>query len=341
MTTTSSSVNQKEKNSIILQALIICLIFFTDIKWYDRILLNRPLKVTIVFLLIGIATPLLLYHFYFFTALNLAPSDGFSIGSCLIPRETRLACGVGQMPPEECHPQCCYDRNLNMCFHRIPSRFSYIIDQPWSEEIVLHPRIATVPFSYQNSIPQLRLSIDEVSPTHLALTFYNSRNTSLFGQRISEKEYVYEVGMPEINVVVNASQGTIFNTARGPLIASDNIWEIAFKLTNETMYGLGEIPLKRNTTKVIYSHDGGVSTIPLIFAKINTSFHGLLIDVSEPTEILIHPGDQIVVRSITNFGLKFHLFVGPEPKGIMEDVMKIIGHHKQLEYWMLGIHVCR
>lgn len=315
--------------------------FFTDIKWYDRILLNRPLKVTIVFLLIGIATPLLLYHFYFFTALNLAPSDGFSIGSCLIPRETRLACGVGQMPPEECHPQCCYDRNLNMCFHRIPSRFSYIIDQPWSEEIVLHPRIATVPFSYQNSIPQLRLSIDEVSPTHLALTFYNSRNTSLFGQRISEKEYVYEVGMPEINVVVNASQGTIFNTARGPLIASDNIWEIAFKLTNETMYGLGEIPLKRNTTKVIYSHDGGVSSIPLIFAKINTSFHGLLIDVSEPTEVLIHPGDQIVVRSITNFGLKFHLFVGPEPKGIMEDVIKIIGHHKQLEYWMLGIHVCR
>ncbi|XP_034833685.1 alpha-glucosidase 2-like [Maniola hyperantus] len=311
-----------------------------NIKWYDRILLNRPLKVTIAFLLIGIAAPVLLYHFYFFTALNLPPSDGFSIGSCLIPREIRLACGVGQMAPEECHPQCCYDRNLNMCFHRIPSRFSYILDQQWREDIVLHPRIATVPFSNQNSVRQLRLSISEESATHMVLTFYNSQNMSISGKRIDYKEYSYEVGSPEINIVVNASQGTIFDTARGPLIASDNIWEIAFKLTNETMYGFGEIPLKKNTTKIIYSHNGDTSSIPLIFAKVNTSFHGLLIDVSEPTEILIHPGGQVVVRSITNFGLKFHLFVGPEPKGIMEDVMKMTGHYKQLEYWMLGIHVC-
>ncbi|XP_023938774.1 alpha-glucosidase 2 [Bicyclus anynana] len=311
-----------------------------NIKWYDRILLNRPLKVTIVFLLIGVAAPVLLYHFYFFTALNLPPSDGFSIGSCLIPRETRLACGVGQMPQDQCHPHCCYDRNLQMCFHRIPSRFSYIIDQQWSEDVVLHPRIATVPFSNQNSLSQLRLSIDEQSATHLVLTFYNSQNNSISGKRIGSKNYSYEIGIPEINIAVNASQGTIFDTARGPLIASDNIWEIAFKLTNESMYGLGELPLKKNTTKVIYSHSGGLSSVPLIFARINTSFHGLMIDVNEPTEILIHPGDQIVVRSITNFGLKFHLFVGPEPKGIMEDVMKIIGRNKQLKYWMLGIHVC-
>ncbi|CAH2087009.1 unnamed protein product [Euphydryas editha] len=311
-----------------------------DVKWHHRILLNRPLKVIIAFLLVAVVAPILVYQYCFFTSISLPPPDGYSVGSCLIPREMRLACGIGFMSEEECHPHCCFDRNLNMCFHRLPSRFSYIMNQPWTENITLQPRIATVPYSFQNSITEIKLSIDELSATHMSLTFYDSRNMSLIGNRIHDKNYTYEVSSPELNIVVNASQGTIFDTARGPLIASDNIWEITFKLTNETMYGFGEIPLKPNTTKVIYSRDTGLDSIPLIFSKVNGSFHGLLIDVSDPTEMSIKPDKQIVIRSITNFGLKLHLFTGPDPQKIMQDVMKITGHNNNLDYWMLGIHIC-
>nr|XP_026493389.1 sucrase-isomaltase, intestinal-like [Vanessa tameamea] len=310
------------------------------IKWYHNILLNRPLKVAIVFLLLTIVSPIVLYRFVFFTSLSLPPSDGYSVGSCVISREARLPCGVGFMTESECHTHCCFDRNLHMCYHRIPSRFSYIMNQPWTEYTTLQPRIATVPFSFQNSLPKIKLSINEQSTTHMVLTFYNSRNISIVGNRTFNTEYSYEVSSPELNVIVNATQGTIFDMARGPLIASNNIWEIAFKLTNESMYGLGEIPLKTNTTKVLYNNDGSFSSIPLIYAKINNNFHGLLIDVSDPTEISIRADNQIVLRSITNFGFKFHLFSGPEPKKIMQDVMKLIGHNKRLEYWMLGIHIC-
>nr|XP_032514277.1 alpha-glucosidase 2-like isoform X1 [Danaus plexippus plexippus] len=315
-------------------------VLLSDITWYDRILLNRPIKVVLALFLAAVVSPLLLYRYSFFVSINLPPSDGFSIGSCLIPRSTRLPCGNGSSLQEHCHSQCCFDLNLHVCYHRLPSRFSYIMNQPWNENITLSPRIATEPYAFQNSIPAVRLSVDEVTATHMTLTFYNSRNISLNGRRLQNKEYSYTVTSPELNIVVRASNRTIFNTASGPFIASDNIWEMSFILTNEMMYGLGEIPLKKNNTKVIYSHKGGFSSVPLIFAKLNNSYHGLLFDANDPTEIFISLENHVVVRSITNFGLKFHLFSGPEPKDIMKDVMAITGKYNKLEYWMLGVHIC-
>lgn len=273
--------------------------------------------------------------------MDLPPSDGFSIGSCLAPRAQRLLCGYGKVPASECHPQCCYDLANNLCFHRFPSRFSYIMDRNWDEFILLQPRVATVPYGFQNSVRNIRLSIDEISSTHLSITFYNAAELSLTGRRIEDKKYKYEVSSPELNVLVNSSDITIFNTLRGPLIASENIWELTFRITEETMYGLGELPLKENTVKIIYNHDAGLNSVPLIFARSNGTYHGLLIDVLEPTEISINADNQIVVRSITRQGLKFHLFTGPKPADIMRDVINLIGSFKKLEYWMLGTHICR
>lgn len=227
-----------------------------------------------------------------------------------------------------------------MCFQRYPSRFTFIVNGNWSEEVFLNPRIPTVPYASQLSLTNIRLSIDEVSATHLSLTFYHS-DENISGRRIEEKNYSYNVSQPELNVIVNSTQGNIFNTARGPIIASDNIWEITFKLTNESMYGFGEIPLKEDTVKMIYSHEGGMNSIPLIYAKSNGSYHGLLIETMAPTEIMVRGDSQLVVRSITNWGMKFHLFVGPKPVDIMKDVMEAIGAKKHLDYWMLGTHVCR
>ncbi|XP_063383190.1 sucrase-isomaltase, intestinal-like [Cydia fagiglandana] len=316
----------------------------THYDWYDKILLNRPLKVIIVTLLLAIVAPVLIYQLLFFSSIEHAPNDGFSTGSCVVPRASRLPCGLGNVTQDECHSLCCYDLNSHVCFHRYPSRFSYIIDlniwEEWSEEVIMRPRVANVPFSSQNSIPKLRLSIDEVSPSHLSLLFYNAEIMSHEGNRIEHKNYTHHVDSPEMTVTIEGSQGLIFSTIRGPLIASNDIWEIVFKLTNETMYGLGELPLTAGTVKVLYRHKGDFSTIPLIYAKVNESYHGLLIDSDAPTEVFVHEENQIVLRSITNVGLKLHVFVGPKPSDVMSDAMKIIGDNEQLEYWMLGAHIC-
>ncbi|CAK1542073.1 unnamed protein product [Leptosia nina] len=307
-----------------------------QLKWYEHILYNRPLRVFIVFLLVAVLVPVTIYQFHFI------PSADFqlSIGSCLIPETARLPCGPGFIPQDECHAQCCYDVQRGFCFHRLPSRFSYILDRPWSQYLILHPRVPTLPFNSKNRLINLRLSISEESATHLSIYFYSAKERFEAGKRLYNKTYSYVVSSPEVNIQVKARQGTIFSTVRGPLIASDGIWEATFQLTNGTMYGLGEIPLSRGTTKMIYSHNKDFSSIPLIFAKYNGSYHGLLIDTVTPTEVTVQGDNELVVRSLTDTGLKFHLFVGPTPKDIMNDAMSFIGAKRKLEYWMLGAHIC-
>lgn len=312
-----------------------------EIKWYDRVLLHRPSKVIFALCFAAIVTPVLLYQFVLSSTLDAAPSDGYTFGSCLLPRTSRIPCGYSNVAEEQCHPQCCYDLSNHVCYQRLPSRFSYILDRSWSEEIDLYPRIANEPFSFQPSIQTIRMSIDEVSKTHLTLSFYNTEDVEAKqGNRLNETDYEYEVSSPELNVQVNSVRGLIFSTMRGPLIAAEDIWEITFRLTNETMFGLGEIPLQPNTVKVLYNHRNGLSGVPLIFAKSNDSYHGILIDVPTPTEVSILMENQVVVRSITSTGLKFHLFVGPEPRDVMRDVMTVLGFDNHLQYWMLGAHVC-
>lgn len=312
------------------------------VNWRDRILLNRESKVIFVLIVVAVITPLLLYYYVVSRAIDQPPRDGFSFGTCLIPRSSRIPCGLGNMPRELCHPECCYDLRINYCFHRLPSRFSYISIRPWDEDINLTPRQQNEPFSGQQSIKNLRISADEISASHLTLILYDSqRIPPVSGTRLSETDYTYEITIPEVLIEVFGPSGLIFTTLRGPLMASDNIWEISLKLTNETMFGLGEIPLTNNTVKVIYSNEKRPDSIPLIYAKSNGSYHGFLIDNYTPTEVKILDNNQILIRSITLESLKFHLFTGPDPVDIMKDVKKFIGFENQLEYWMLGTHVCR
>ncbi|XP_037874417.1 uncharacterized protein LOC101744138 isoform X2 [Bombyx mori] len=311
-----------------------------EIRWYDKILLNRPIKVILISLVVAVVAPVLIYRFLFFTSIDLPPADGFSFGSCLVARTLRLPCGYANVNSEQCHPHCCYDFRSKTCFHRFPSRFSYVMDRVWDEDVVLSARVATIPFSFQNSLPRIKLSIDEVSKSHLSLNFYNPALVEIpHGNRLEEKNYFYDVASPELNVVVNSTERMIFNTNRGPLVASQNIWELTFWLTNESMYGLGEIPLEK-TTKVLYNHNGGISGIPLIFAKSGHSYHGILIEAVAPTVITIRKENQIVLRSITSLGVKLHLFVGPKPADIMRDVRNLLGVNKRMEYWMFGAHIC-
>ncbi|XP_047505588.1 maltase-glucoamylase-like isoform X1 [Pieris napi] len=307
-----------------------------QLKWYEHVILNRPLQVFVGLVLVAVLVPLILYQFHFI------PSGGFqlSVGSCLVPQTSRLPCGPGNVSERECHAQCCYDVKTGFCFHRLPSRFSYIMDVPWSQYLVLYPRVSTIPYNSKASLRNLRLSINERTATHLTIHFYNGKEPLRAGQRLYNKTYSYTVSSPELNIEVKGPQGTIFNTIRGPLIASDGIWEVTFQLTNATMYGLGELPLTSGTTKVIYSHNKDFSSIPLIFAKYNGSYHGLLLDTPAPTEIMVRDENEIIVRSLTGTGLKFHLFVGPTPKDIMNDAMNLIGSNWKLEYWMLGAHIC-
>ncbi|KAJ2949647.1 hypothetical protein O0L34_g15572 [Tuta absoluta] len=310
------------------------------IEWHHEVLLNRPAKVVAAGFVLAVLAPMLIYHYLFFRSIDLPPPDGYSTGSCFLSRATRIPCGIKNVTDVECHPQCCYDYELHVCFHRHPSRFTYIVDGEWTENKTLTPRTSTVPYKRQETA-KIQMSIDEISSTHVTVTFFDPNTTAAEGRRISDKNYTWAVSTPELNVIVNDTSGhEIFNTVRGPIIASDNIWEVAFKTTEEYMFGFGEIPIVEGTVKVLYNHNGGFNGIPMIFSKTGDTYHGLLIDIVEPTEVRFESGNQVVVRTITKRGMKFHLFTGPQPKDIMNDVLGVIGFKNELEYWMLGVHIC-
>lgn len=316
---------------------------FSEVNWYDKILLNRTSKVILIVVLIAVLAPILLYYFTFAKKIEI-PVDSFSIGTCNIPSGSRLSCGVGNTSQSLCHHFCCYDVTRNHCYHRLPSRFSYVSYVPWSENIDYHPRFPSTPFSHASNTQtqHLRISVDEVSSSHLTFILYDSeRNTNITGRRLEEKEYNYIITDGELLINVTAPQGLIFTTMHGPLIAAENIWEISFQLTNEVMFGLGEIPLGGGTVKTIYSNKNSADAIPVIYAKMNGSYHGVLIENHTPTEISVRNDNQIVIRGIETEMLKFHLFTGPEPENIMADIREYLGYKNELKYWMLGAHICR
>ncbi|GBP97317.1 Alpha-glucosidase 2 [Eumeta japonica] len=312
-----------------------------QIKWTDKVLLNRPSKVIFLMLILSILLPLLLYTYVLSSTLDVPPADEFSHGSCTLSRSSRLPCGKANVSRSSCHAECCYDPSNDVCYHRIPSRFSYISEGSWSEDVDLRPRISTEPFAHSPTISTLRLSVDEASSTHLTLTFYDPTSfPHMRGRRIDEKDYDYDISYPELAIDVHRSNDLIFSTIRGPLIAALNIWEITFKLTNDSMHGLGQIPLIANSSRVFYSNKESPDVIPLIYAKSNGTYHGVLVDNMSPTELTVLEDNQLIVRSIETSSLKIHIFVGPEPKDIMSDVMKLIGFENNLNYWMLGAHIC-
>lgn len=130
----------------------------------------------------------------------------------------------------------------------------------------------------------------------MTMAFYNAKDRNTTGNRLNETLYSYKVSSPELNIVVQAPQGIIFNTHYGPLIASDNIWEVSFKLTDEVMFGLREIPLEKGTVKVLYNNKEDGSSIPLIYAKLNGSYHGILFDMETATEVQVREDNQVCVN---------------------------------------------
>ena len=69
----------------------------------------------------------------------------------------------------------------------------------------------TLPYATAESNRDIKLSIDEITATHLAFTFYHSNEIT--GRRIEEKNYQYSVTehnrahpeITELNIIVNST----------------------------------------------------------------------------------------------------------------------------------------
>ncbi|XP_077289229.1 lysosomal alpha-glucosidase-like [Arctopsyche grandis] len=315
-----------------------------SVKWYHKVLLNRPVKVGLALVIIAIVVPTLVY-FYLFDGVSeeMYVKDGYSIGTCGHMNEARLQCGSENITFEECEKNCCYDLEKSFCYHRLLSRYSFI---KANEADTMKPRFSDTPYSDVKNIPRLKLFVDDISTTHANFILYDpdKRKDLKDGRKIEEKLFNYTIYYPEFNIEVfsmvkNISR-PLLSTVRGPLIASENIWEWSFHLSDDHLYGMGEVILNARPPEMLYNVRNRTSIMPFAMGHRNGSFHGIYIETVGPMEFQVSETKLISVRSFSGESLSIHFFYGERPRDVLDQFSKFIGRPQIPPYWALGVHFC-
>lgn len=310
-------------------------------------MLNKPLKVVIVMMLASLLAPVLVFLFlYEDIYVRAIYNDGYSTGICSHSREHRVPCSVRDKTPfYNCSVNCCYDKENDFCFHYVPSRFSYLSKTKWDESKILTPRIKNVPYGSSPNSKSVKLHFNEVSVKHLQFTVYDSTKVNItdIGDIISEnKSYNYTIFYPEIFVEVISNERNLskplLSTSRGPLVASDNLWEWNYYITDENLYGMGNLMM---TPKLVYSVEGNGHSYPFFMSQRNGSFHGVYLEQNGPINVNVTGSKVVDVKSFAGNKIGVNFYFGPSPAEVTDQFVNHIGFPDIPPYWALGVHFCR
>ncbi|XP_043277106.1 alpha-glucosidase-like [Venturia canescens] len=149
---------------------------------------------------------------------------------------------------------------------------------------------------------------------------------------------------PEFSVTVTRKENNapLLSTARGPLILTDNYWEMTLFLTNSTVYGLNKLELN-GTTNWIYDNENGTSKIAFLSINDNGESTSCYVSYLGPMEIeIINESNLIVLRGFSlPSEISFHVFAGPKPlEAIAQLTRALRGNNDTIELSNLGLHVC-
>lgn len=294
-------------------------------------------------LLAAIVIPILIYVFVF-KELAVINRD-FSEGICAHPYEHRLQCGPDNITEEECEKNCCYDNSRSHCYHLLPSRYSYV----WTDNMKsLKPRNTNTPYRNVQNLPKLQFYMKNITSTHLNFALYDPskiqyeewKSGSLdmtFDYKIYDNEFFFEIYKKN----ETDKSRPIMTTSRGPSIFSKNFMEWSFFLSDQYVYGMGELVLKEIKSKMWYGSNESASAMPFVMAYRNGSFHGLYIEQESGMEISVSESRVITVRSFSEKGISAHFFQGESMKDVHKQFVKFVGKSRVPPYRAMGIHFCR
>ena len=145
----------------------------------------------------------------------------------------------------------------------------------------------------------------------------------------------------------------LLNTTVAPLFFADQFLQLSTSLPSQHITGLGEhlSPLMLSTdwaritlwnrdtppsqgTNLYGSHpfylaleDGGLA-------------HGVFLLNSNAMDVILQPSPALTWRS-TGGILDVYVFLGPEPKSVVQQYLDVVGYPFMPPYWGLGFHLCR
>ncbi|XP_068932192.1 lysosomal alpha-glucosidase isoform X1 [Petaurus breviceps papuanus] len=155
-------------------------------------------------------------------------------------------------------------------------------------------------------------------------------------------------------VISRKSNGMVLlNTTIAPLFFADQFLQITTSLPSPYITGLGEhqtpLILNTNWTKITFwNRDMAPEPDANLYGshpfylclEYGGLAHGVFLLNSNAMDVLLQPRPALTWRAIGGI-LDFYIFLGPEPKNVVQQYLEVVGYPFMPPYWGLGFHLCR
>uniref|UniRef100_A0A8D2D8J1 Lysosomal alpha-glucosidase n=1 Tax=Sciurus vulgaris TaxID=55149 RepID=A0A8D2D8J1_SCIVU len=167
--------------------------------------------------------------------------------------------------------------------------------------------------------------------------------------------YSVEFSEEPFGVVVRRKLGgrVLLNTTVAPLFFADQFLQLSTSLPSQYIVGLAEhlspLMLSTNWTKItLWNRDLAPTpsanlygSHPFYLSLEDSGLaHGVFLLNSNAMDVVLQPSPALSWRS-TGGILDVYVFVGPEPKSVVQQYLDVVGYPFMPPYWGLGFHLCR
>ncbi|XP_048221049.1 lysosomal alpha-glucosidase [Perognathus longimembris pacificus] len=145
----------------------------------------------------------------------------------------------------------------------------------------------------------------------------------------------------------------LLNTTVAPLIFADQFLQLSTSLASRYVTGLGEhlgpLMLSTDWSRVtLWNRDLAPTPGANLYGshpfymvlEDGGSAHGVFLLNSNAMDVVLQPSPALTWRSIGGI-LDVYVFLGPEPKSVVQQYLDIVGLPFMPPYWSLGFHLCR
>ncbi|XP_047400165.1 lysosomal alpha-glucosidase isoform X2 [Sciurus carolinensis] len=145
----------------------------------------------------------------------------------------------------------------------------------------------------------------------------------------------------------------LLNTTVAPLFFADQFLQLSTSLPSRYVVGLAEhlspLMLGTNWTKIsLWNRDLAPTPSANLYGshpfylslEESGLAHGVFLLNSNAMDVVLQPSPALSWRS-TGGILDVYVFVGPEPKSVVQQYLDVVGYPFMPPYWGLGFHLCR
>lgn len=294
---------------------------------------------------------------------------------CDVPPNSRFDCAPDKgITREQCEARgCCYvptGQVLNgpvmgqpWCFFP-PNYPSYRLENLSSTESGYTATLTrTSPTFFPKDVLTLQLEVLMETDSRLHFTIKDPTSkryevpleTPRVLSQASDPLYSVEFSEEPFGVIVRRKLGgrVLLNTTVAPLFFADQFLQLSTSLPSQHITGLGEhlSPLMLSTewTRItLWNRDVAPSqganlygSHPFYLALEDGGLaHGVFLLNSNAMDVVLQPSPALTWRS-TGGILDVYVFLGPEPKSVVQQYLDVVGYPFMPPYWGLGFHLCR